>query len=436
MVALARSLVPLAVVGLLAIGAPGCRGTTTGTIRLEVGEEADALSRAPAPMTLVVSSVDLEENAKEIARAPLPASEIDLGDVSKTDVGAVRVAGLLADGTTVVRGTSLYAQWGALELGDLPVFVQRTGELARLPRTPSLAASATVLVNGRYVLEAMGTTASLYDLLQLVTFASSPTLPRPARSLASYGTIALVMDEQGATAFDLQDGKSYEVPAPVGGAFAEIAGGLTVYAKDGTQLVVGATRAGAPTARVLRIDPSGNVSFVSLASPRAGACAAFVEGRGLVVWGGSDAAPGGEVLAVGATAAISLPFPPDAVTGCALGALDGGRVVVAGGVRADAAAALATGIREIDLACAAACTPRAWPGEVPLVRAGALGIGRGAAFVAGDDAAGVTRAFRIAEAGAREVPTRAPRRGALLLPSPTGGVLVVSGGPGIEQYQD
>jgi hypothetical protein len=433
MVALARPLVPLAVVGLLVLGSPGCRSTTTGTIRLEFGEEADALSRAPAPVTLVVSSLDLEENAKEIARAPLPASEIDLGDVRKTDVGAVRVAGLLADGTTVVRGTSLYSQWGALELGDLPVFVQRIGELARLPHTPSLAASATTLVNGRYVLEATGTTTSLYDLLQLVTFAKAPTLPRPARSLASYGTLALVMDEQGATAFDLQDGTSYEVQAPLGGAFSEIAGGLTFYAKDGTQLVVGATRAGgAPTTRVLRLGPNGDVSFVSLASPRAGACAAFVEGRGLVVWGGSDAAPGGELLAVGATAAISLPFPPDAVTGCALGALDAGRVVVAGGVRADAAPS----IREIDLACAAACTARAWPGEVPLVRAVALGIGPGAAFVAGDDGTGVTRAFRIAAAGTREVPTRAPRRGALLLPSPTGGALVVSGGPGIEQYQE
>lgn len=425
----------LASPAVLAVLAVACASTPTGTVRLDVGEETDALTRAPAPVTLVVSTIDLAENVKEVARTSLPASGIDVGDLPKTDVGAIRVVGLGADGATLVKGSSLFVQWGALELSDLPVFVQRTGELARLPSAPTLEANTALVVNGRYVLEASGTSAALYDLLQLRTFTGAPTLPRPARSLASYATVALVVDELGATVLDLNDGGSYALPTPSGGAFSEVAGGLTFQAKDGTQLVVGATRrdaGAAPTARVLRIGPSGDVTFASLAAPRAGACATWVEGRGLVVWGGSDTAPGGELLAPGATASVTLPFPPDAVTGCAVAPLDASRVVVAGGVRADGTRKT----RAVDLACAAACTPELWTSDVPVVRGEALAVGAGAVLVLGDDTSGRTRAFRVTKEDAREVATRTTRKGARLVPSPTGGALVLGGGPGIEQYQE
>ena len=419
----------------LVLLAGACSSERQGTVRLDLGEEVDALSRAPAPVTLVVSSVDLDENVKELSRTPLPASTIDLGEVPRTDVGAIRVAGLLADGTPVVKGTSLFVQWGALERGDLPVFAQRVGELARLPAGPSLtdAAVATV-VAGRWMVAAKGTATTVYDLLQLRTYAESPTLPRTARSLATYGSVLIAIDEGAAAGLDLGTGATAEVVAPSGGTLAEVSGGLTFFAKDGSQLVVGATRReGDPTARVLRVGTDGSLSFASLASPRRGACATWVEGRGLVVWGGSDASPGGELLAPGATTAVTLPFPPDAVTACAAAPLGPSTVLIAGGARADG---VVTRARVVDLACTTSCAVREVAGEVPLLRAEALAVAGGAALVTGDDATGATRAFRVTESAIREVALRAPRRGARLLASPLGGALVVSGAPGLEHYTE
>src|SRR6185369_11140273 len=111
-----------------------------------------------------------------------------------------------------------------------------------------------------------------------------PTLTRPAASLATYGTIALSIDENGATTFDLSDGSTADQAPPAGGAWSDVAGGATVYSSDGTSYIVGATRTahGGPTARVLRIGADGALSFASLITPRAGACATVVEGRGLV----------------------------------------------------------------------------------------------------------------------------------------------------------
>ncbi len=421
---LLERLLPVALV----VSAAGfaCSDKASGTIRVELGEEADALSRAPTPTTLVVASVDLDRNVKELARSPLPASRIDLGDQPKTDVGAIRITGLLPDGSTVLRGESLYVQLGALEVAELPVFVQRTGELARMPRAPSGDVSLATTSAGRYVLTTQGTTATIYDLLQLRTITSLPQLPRTPKSLVTYGSTVLVVDDTGATSLDLNTGATAELSAPQGGTFAEVAGGLTVFANDGSQFVVGATRRdGGPTARILRLAADGNLSFAALGTPRLGACASWIEGRGLVVWGGSSTGPGGELLAAGATGSAALAHPADATAGCGLATLDANRVVVAGG---------GAKTREIDLACAGGCTAREWPGDVPLVRAQGFGLGANAALFVGDDAAGASHVVRVTATETREIPTRIPRRGAKLVASPTGAAVVVGGGAGIEQY--
>ena len=67
---------------------------------------------------------------------------------------------------------------------------------------------------------------------------------------------------------------------------------------------------------------SEQASFAALATPREGACATFVAGRGLVVYGGDGSAAGAELLATGAQLAAPLPFPADDVKGCAATALD------------------------------------------------------------------------------------------------------------------
>ncbi|MBX3261409.1 MAG: hypothetical protein KF782_17120 [Labilithrix sp.] len=414
----------------LVASAAACSGTPEGTVSLVTGDEVDVFSRAPAAVTLVAEKVALDGARTEIARAELPVDSVRLGAQQRTEVGALAISGLDATGQVVVRGETLLVQWGALENTTLEVFVQRTGELARLPRGPeAFDPAVTAVVSGRFILAANGSATILYDLLALKPLASPPVLPRSARSLASVGTAVLVIDDEGATTFDLSDAASYPLDPPVGGAFGEVAGGATVTAPDGTQYVVGATRAaGGPTARVLVIDPEGASSFAALTAPREGACATFVPGRGLVVVGGDAGAAGAELLAPGASLATPLPFPADPVKGCGATALDNGHVAVAGGGDAP--------VRVLDLACAAECAPATWADAVPLARAEAYALAPDAAFILGDDATGATRAYRATPAGAREVPLRVPRRGARLVPTAIGAPVVVGGAAGIEQYLD
>lgn len=420
----------------LVLLAASCSSAPEGAIAIVTGEETDVFTRAPAPVALVTEKIASDGSRSELGRSALPVDTVDLGELPSTEAGAIAVRGLGPGGEPLVRGESLFVQWGALEQTTLELFVQRTGELARMPRGPAAfePAIATMLA-GRWVLAANGTTTMLYDLLSLRALASAPTLPRPARSIATYDTAALVIDEQGATTFDLATGASTPLDPPDEGSFADVAGGARVIAPDGTQLVVGATRpTGGPSGRVLVVDPSGSASFAALATAREGACAAYVEGRGLVVYGGDAAGAGAEVLAPGASLATALPFPPDAVRGCAAAALDHGHVVIAGGRGATGDEGGGLPARVLDLACTTACAPASWPGALPLARAEAYALGADAAFVVGDDASGATRAYRASSSELREIALKVPRRGARLVATPTGSFVVVGGGAGLEQY--
>ena len=122
--------------------------------------------------------------------------------------------------------------------------------------------------------------------------------------------------------FDLGSNTAADLPSLTGGSFADIAGGATITGDSGIQYIVGATRStGTPTAAILEIDPSdtsdtnyqvaGRPHWLNLANARLGASATWVEGRGLVVAGGSATAPGVEVLAPSAAVAAPLAFAPD-----------------------------------------------------------------------------------------------------------------------------
>jgi hypothetical protein len=404
-----------------------CSSTPTGTIALAVGQETDAFSRAPAPTSLTVEKIDSSGHASTLATVALPADSINLPDLSQDDDGIVRVSAKDDAGNVLLRGQSLPVTFGALAGLTLDVFVQRTGELARMPSdfddrpSPVLAS-----VYGRYALAAGGSSATgaLYDVFTLSALPNPPTLPRTPLSVASYGTVLLLIDKAGATAFDLADSTSTVVSAPDGGSFAEVAGGASLFASDGSQYVVGATRtSGDPTARVLKIDASGVASFVSLSAARLGAAAAWVEGRGLVVVGGSGAAPGVEVLGAGATAGSALAFAPDATAGAGAAALDGAHVVVAGGTAAP---------RALDLGCAPSasttCTTSWPPLPAPLARASVYPIDKASAFVVGDDAAGTMHAYRIGPSNALEIALKIPRKLARTLALPTGAIAIVGGG--------
>ena len=89
---------------------------------------------------------------------------------------------------------------------------------------------------------------------------------------------------------DLSSGTTQELPAPAGGTFAEVAGGASTVATDASITIVGGTRlTGGPTARVLGISPEGALGFGTLVAAREGACATFVPGRGVIVYGGARA---------------------------------------------------------------------------------------------------------------------------------------------------
>jgi hypothetical protein len=426
---------PAVFLGVLALVA--CSSTPTATFTLTTGGEADALTRSPTPTTLIVQALDVDGNAQELARTALPADELSLGDKSRTDVGALRVLAVDATGKQLLRGESLYVQFGALENSPLDVFIQRTGELARMPGGGAVLDAPRLGISvARYLVSASGTNMQIYDLLRLTTLTGVPALMRPARSLVVFGTAAIVIDEAGATTVDLSTGAASELAAPAGGTFEEIAGGATVTLSDTSAYVVGGTRAtGGPSQRVLVITKDGGVSFATLAFAREGACATWVEGRGLVVMGGNAKDPGVEIIAPGAVQGAPLAFAPDGVKGCGASALDASHVVLAGGAGSSVDVAGSAPARVVDLACATGCTPAVWPGALPLVRAESFARAQGVVLLAGDDATGASRVFRATAAGNQEIAVKAPRRNARLVALPIKGTAAIVGGAApIEQY--
>jgi len=445
--------------GVALVAAAGCSSSAKGTITLSTGGEIDAFSRDPKPTTLIVETLDTSGTATTIARARLPADSLDLGDRDVNALVRLRVTASDDGGRALVKGMSLPVELGALDGANITMFVQRIGELARMPspladgREEPLA----TLILGRYVVLAggadvsRGAAAQVYDVGSLSPLEHPPILPRTPASLGSLGTKVLVVDGSGATWLELADASVTAVTAPAGGTFEEIAGGATVPTPDGGAFVVGATRrAAAATARVLRIAPDGSLAFVTLATARAGAAATWVDGRGLVVAAGSSEGAGVEVLAIGATSASALPYPADATTGAGAAPLDASHVVLAGGAGHEAET------RVVDLACGAACAASAGPAlPAPLARADAVslaatgtagGTDAGAAagtgpataadaLVVGDDASGASHVIRVGATAAAEVALKIPRRGARAVRvTSVGSVLIVGGATLVESY--
>lgn len=411
----------------------GCASTPEGTLSLVLGEETDALTRSPAPATLVLEAIDANGRASEVARAALPTSRIDLGSRSKDEFFALRVTGVDPAGKPLVWGQSIQFQAGALEDRNVPVFVQRVGEFARMPsRKEGLPQSPLLsLVAGRYVFVGSDTSFDLYDLTSYTWLDAQPKLPRPARSLVVRGTRLFVIDDQGGSLVDLSSGASADVRPPSGGSFAEVAGGATVSAEDGTQFVVGATRPAPESQRVLRVDRDGTLTFIALTAPRSGAGAAWIAGRGLFVFGGSATAPGAELVAPGEASAGALPYPPSGPSpGNYAAPLEGSRVLVIG-------AANPSQPSVVDLGCTSSCAPTPRGGALP---AGAA-AGPGASLVAIDARAamllvpGADRAFLLGEGDVFELPLKQGRQtGAKLLRLDNGATIAAGGAPYLESF--
>ena len=426
--------------------AAACGSTPTGTITLTTGGESDALTRAPAPTNLEVDAIDQDGGVTTLATTKLPAANIDLGEHAQQSIVDLRVQAKDDSGKVLLTGTSLPIELGALAGTSVPIFIERTGEFARMPGTIGDARESPVpaLVIGRYVLWGGGGTggdksSQIYDTASLSSLSSPPTLPRVPASIAEVGTDILVIDSNGATWLELSDSTTGDATVPSGGAFAEVAGGITVQADPGVSYVVGATRTtGDASARVLRIDTDGTLTFLALTEPRLGAGATWVSGRGLVVVGGSNSGAGAEILPPGATAAsTALSYPADETTGIGVAPLDGSHVLVAGG--ADSAGNPAP-IRVLDLGCSGTCTPTTWANgpSIALSPSQAFSLGFGGnqedALLFGDDTAGTSHVFRLGPNGSTELQFKVPRRGARAVALDIPAIAVVGGANVVESF--
>lgn len=416
-------------VGLLATtiaAAPAC-STPDGSIELVTGGETDTFTRAPKPTTITIEALESGGGRTTLFSGPVGAT-IDLGERSRSDVRAMAVTAKDDAGIVRVRGRSLAVELGALEVVTLPIFVQRVGETARAPGSfdPGREAPILDLVQGRYLLVAGGglTSVFFYDTLRWSQAAATPTLPRPPESLAVVEAQLLTVAGASASVYDLGAGTSADVNAPAGTTFASVSGGRTVYAPDGTAYVVGGTRAsGEPTTAILKIATDGALSFANLSAPRLGAAASWVDGRGVVVVGGSGTAPGVEILPINGTQGTALPYPPEPTVGLAGVTLDAQRVVVSGAET-----------RIADLACTNACTLQPWAKHpTPTTRAEpfALDGQTGAVWVLGAGPDGASHLFRVAPDRAEEIPLKTPLRQARGLVASNGQLLVAGGGAGV-----
>jgi hypothetical protein len=441
------SVLALALTVALSALASSCSSHPSGTLSL-LTEDATLFTRDPVPTTLSVETIDTTGKSTTRVRGPVSAgATIDLGDVPGSEIDTLRITALDAAGAVRIWGASLPLQLGALDGLTLDVFVQRTSELATLPGSASSAGDArerprVANVGARYVLVAGGASAGapgvtmatteLYDLGAWSDLSAPPTLPRAPRSMAVAALRVLLVDDGGATWFDLGTSTAADAPPPAGGAYAEVSGGDAVVAPDGTTYIVGGTRASGPTARVLRVSATGDLAFVTLGVARAGAAAGWIEGRGLVVAGGSDSGAGVEILAAGATAPAALPYPADPTTGAGLARLDDTHALLAFGRTPSGGDA---GLRTLDLTCATTCaSPDARPLPAALDAVTLFADASGILAVGDDAATGATRVFVTDANAAREIAVKTARNHARALRIPTGAFVLAGGATTLESF--
>jgi hypothetical protein len=409
------------------------------SIGLTVGQETDALTRSPAVARLELVATGSDGTVGRSSAGP--SGPFDLGDLPDDVIFTVEATGYDASGAAVVRGRSLPVLLGGLAGGELPLFVQRTGDWARPPGGldgAHVAAPAATYVE-RYLFTTGGDDAGVgtpaasdfYDLLALGARVSGE-VPRVGRSLVALGTAVLVVGDDGATWVDFDQGLYDHAALPDGlASFGDVAGGPTVVGADGAAYVVGPARAVGPTASVLRVAIDGTLEALQATTAREGAAAAWIDDVGLVLVGGSSDAPGVEILPTKGTSFQARPYPPDAVAGAALVPVGPAAIVTAGGTSGDSAARL----RSLDLTCVADCAATdAGPALPAALRASAaflVAAGSLRAVVVGEEPgdAGLTRSFLVdlAEGTADEVTLREPRRGAAVLPAPNGTLVLVGG---------
>ncbi|MBV9949178.1 MAG: hypothetical protein JOZ69_20180, partial [Myxococcales bacterium] len=114
--------------------------------------------------------------------------------------------------------------------------------------------------------------------------------------------------------------------------------------------------------------------------------------------------------------------------------LDGQHVLLAGGTTSSVASA---GVRTLDLACAAGCSPATWPdlpGALALAPAMVFASDGAHAVVVGDTADGATHVVAVTPTSATEIAPRVPHERARAVVSPIGSVVLYGGDGAIESF--
>lgn len=437
---------------------PACSSTTPLGIDITTGQETTAFTDAPAVARVDVAVTSPIDSSLKLKVTSAPGGTFDLGTVPSDTYFTVNVSGFTDAGGTdqVMSGQSLTGLLAGGVSGDMPVFLQRTGQWARPPG--GLACShvggvATVKENRAFLLtggtRATGDTScdmnkvdayDMFGLTGLVTGDAFSPVPATMVSLLPSDNApdaqVLLIAASGAVFLDYTTGgtQAASLPTLATGSFtfADVAGGTAIPASNGRWFVVGATRqTGDPTQAVLEVDADGTLGGYLLSAKRLGAAATWVDGTGLVVAGGSDGDPGLEVLFDnGATSFALRPYPNDGTVGAA--AVDNGAnsVLLVGGMLDGMSAPT----RTLDLTCTGTCTQvtlGAISLPVTLQNANAYLIASGHAMVVGDDLsdAGQTHSY-VVDVGhntVTEAPLREPRRRATPVLSPNGTLAMVGG---------
>jgi hypothetical protein len=433
----------------------GCNSTDSGTIQIITDEEAGTFTESPAPTELQVAAVESADASTVLATAQLPTSTIDLGQLSESaPVVSLNITGFDSSKKRRVFGASLPVQYAALAGQTIPIFVQRTGELARLPGPLSDSRHAPVLsvVQGEFLLVAGGSdpslaaTTQIFDFGQFAALGAPPTLPVVPQSIALSGTIAWLINATGSTYYDFS---GIDAPAsisvPAGGSFSDVAGGATVIDPNGAQYIVGGTRTSTPSAMVLKIDPNdlsnatypfGNATWLKLSSARMGAGATWA--GGLVVAGGNTSAsgPGAEIVNADFTGSSPFASPADPSIGVGATALDSMHVLLAGGVLPSLQN---PAVRVLDLSCTpsaqTSCVTPWAPLPIGLASAQTFTLTSDTGLVVGSEfLTGKTHVFSLASTSATEIPTKVPHVDARAVWSPVGSIVLFGGANMIESF--
>jgi hypothetical protein len=423
------------------LGGLSCSATENGSVALIWNQgDPDPFTEADAaaPATIVLSAISVQSadgGSSDDAAIALAQSAYQAGGTLTIpaqdgfDVDILQAALFDSAQNEIIFGRTIPVQLGGIQNTTLDIFVQRTGQFARLPQalaTTPLSPLAVTLEN-EYILIADGsglsnaTGDSVYDMNAWAFIQSPIPLPCAPLSIAPLGgSLVLVIcapmtgtvascsgDGVTACAFDAS-GIVTTTAATLGGAssvcgWADLAGGATVLGTNGDAFIVGGTRSSSPSDCVLEVGQAGTLAdggFVpglltvgTFNAKRQGAAAAWSATRGLVIAGGNQSAkdPPVEYLGVGAGADGGT-FVSTALSGYVTGDLaqgSGGAIhdaddtlVLAGGTLPDKTVA---GVRVFDLkGCSQDCDPE--PESDAGTREGGMDAGADADEDAGVDA--------------------------------------------------